>query len=249
LNGNTMEFLNTTFLTALLQIMLVNIVLSGDNAVVIALAARNLPARHQQKAILLGSGGAIVLRVGLTLVAVQLLQIPFLQFLGGLLLVWIALQLLLDHGEEQGEQHAHSDLLGAVKTILIADVVMSLDNTLAVAGVAKGNWPLLIAGLALSIPIIVVGSTVIMKMMDRFPAIVYIGAGLIAWTAGDMMDSDAAIQAYLPALLQGTHYLSMLVTLAVVGFGVWTNYRSGRNPHDILESDKLAAQRLEEQIE
>jgi YjbE family integral membrane protein len=244
-----MEFLNTTFLTALLQIMLVNIVLSGDNAVVIALAARSLPARHQQKAILLGSGGAIVLRVGLTLIAVQLLQIPFLQFLGGLLLVWIALQLLMQDDAVEEEQHARSDLLGAVKTILIADVVMSLDNTLAIAGVAKGNWPLLIAGLALSIPIIVVGSTVIVKMMDRFPVIVYIGAGLIAWTSGDMMDSDAAVQAYLPPLLQGTPYLPMLVTVAVVGYGWWVNFRNGRNAHDVLELDKLAAQRLEKQIE
>ena len=134
-----MDFLSASFLTALLQIMLVNIVLSGDNAVVIALAARNLPPQHQNKAILWGSGGAIVLRVLLTIVAVQLLKIPFLQFLGGLLLIWIAVQLLVEKDGEEGAHQAHSDLRGAVKTILMADVVMSLDNTLAIAGVAKGN--------------------------------------------------------------------------------------------------------------
>lgn len=134
-----MDFLSASFLTALLQIMLVNIVLSGDNAVVIALAARNLPPQHQKRAILWGSGGAIILRVLLTIVAVQLLKIPFLQFLGGLLLIWIAVQLLVEKDGEEGAHQAHNDLRGAVKTILMADVVMSLDNTLAIAGVAKGN--------------------------------------------------------------------------------------------------------------
>jgi YjbE family integral membrane protein len=125
-----MDFFSAGFLAALLQIMLVNIVLSGDNAVVIALAARNLPPRHRTMAILWGSGGAIVLRILLTVVAVQLLRIPFLQFLGALLLVWIAIQLLVEEDEAEGERHAHDSLFGAVKTILIVDVVMSLDNTL-----------------------------------------------------------------------------------------------------------------------
>lgn len=244
-----MEFLNASFLTALMQIMLVNIVLSGDNAVVIALAARNLPAQHQKKAILFGSGGAIVLRVLLTIVAVELLRIPFLQFLGGLLLVWIAVQLLIEEDEDENAQSAHSDLLGAVKTILIADVVMSLDNTLAIAGVAKGNWTLLITGLALSIPLIVVGSTVIMKMMDRFPIIVYIGAGLIAWTSGEMIDSDKAIQPYLPSVFHDTPYLPFVLTVAVVGYGWWANYRGGRSAHDVLEADKHVAQTLEGRID
>jgi len=154
--------------------MLVNIVLSGDNAVVIALAARNLPAQYQRKAVLWGSGGAIILRVALTVVAVWLLQVPFLQCLGGLLLLWIALQLLIEEDGEEGQHTAQNSLMGAVKTILIADVVMSLDNTLAIAGVAKGNWTLLIVGLGLSIPLIVLGSTVIMKIMDRYPVVVYV---------------------------------------------------------------------------
>lgn len=244
-----MEILSASFFAALLQIMLVNIVLSGDNAVVIALAARNLPPQHQKQAILWGSGGAIVLRILLTIIAVQLLQIPYLQALGGLLLVWIAVQLLVEKDEEEGEHHAHGNLLGAVKTILIADVVMSLDNTLAIAGVAKGNWTLLITGLALSIPLIVVGSTVIMKMMDRFPIVVYIGAALIAWTAGEMIDSDKAVEPFLPGLFHGTPYLAILLTVGVIGYGWWSNYRQGRSAHDVLEADKHAAQRIEDQID
>jgi YjbE family integral membrane protein len=188
------DLLDTSFLAALAQIMLVNIVLSGDNAVVIALAARNLPAELQKKAILFGSGGAIVLRIALTVVAVEILKIPFLQGIGGLLLVWIALQLLIEEDDEGEAHHSHSDLKGAIKTILIADVVMSLDNTLAIAGVAKGDWTLLITGLALSIPLIVVGSTLIMKIMDRFPIIITLGAGLLGLLAGGMLVDDPAIK-------------------------------------------------------
>ncbi len=244
-----MDIFTTAFLTQLLQIMLVNIVLSGDNAVVIALAARNLPAQHQRRAIIWGSGGAIVLRIVLTVVAVELLKIPFLQCLGGLLLVWIALKLLLEQDEEAGAHHSHSSLSAAVKTILIADVVMSLDNTLAIAGVAKGDWTLLIVGLALSIPLIIVGSTVIMKIMDKFPIVVYIGAGLIAWTAGEMIDSDQAIQAYLPAIFHGTPYLPLLLTVGVLGGGWWNNVQAGRTARDVLEADKQAALRLEDKID
>jgi YjbE family integral membrane protein len=244
-----MELPNASFFAALAQIMLINVVLSGDNAVVIALAARNLPAQHQRQAILWGSGGAIVLRVLLTIVAVQLLKIPFLQALGGLLLVWIAIQLLVEKDEDEGAHHAHAGLMGAVKTILIADVVMSLDNTLAIAGVAKGDWTLLIVGLGLSIPLIVVGSTLIMKIMDRFPIVVYIGAALIAWTAGEMMDSDAAVQPFLPQVFHGTVYLPLLLTVAVVGYGGWYNLRAGRTANAVLQADRHAAERLEDQID
>ena len=244
-----MDMFSAGFLTALLQIMLVNIVLSGDNAVVIALAARNLTPRHRMMAILWGSGGAIVLRIVLTIVAVQLLKIPLLQFVGALLLVWIAIQLLVQEDEQGGEHHAHDDLFGAVKTILIADVVMSLDNTLAIAGIAKGDWTLLIVGLALSIPLIVLGSTIIMKFMDRYPVVVYIGAGLIAWTAGEMIDSDPAVRPYMPHVLHGTHYLAMLLTVAVIGFGWWYNFRKGRSPHDVVDADLRAAQRIEKKTD
>jgi len=241
--------MDASFFAALAQIMLVNIVLSGDNAVVIALAARNLPEHQQKKAIMWGSGGAIVLRVLLTIVAVYLLQIPFLQFVGGLLLVWIALQLLVEEDEESDDGPSHGSLGAAVKTILIADVVMSLDNTLAIAGVAKGNWTLLIVGLALSIPLIVAGSALIMKIMDRFPIVVYIGAALIAWTAGEMMDSDKSVAPYLPGIFHDSIWLPLLLTVGVVGYGWWVNMKRGRTPHDVLEADIHAAERLEKKVE
>ena len=237
------------FIVALMQIMMVNIVLSGDNAVVIALAARNLPARQQKLAVLWGCGGAIALRIVLTVAAVALLKIPFLQFFGALLLVWIAIKLLIEDDEGGAHHHAHDSMFGAVKTILIADVVMSLDNTLAVAGVAKGDWSLLIAGLVLSIPLIVFGSTVIMKAIDRFPIIVYIGAGLIAYTAGEMIDSDQAIQPYLPSLFHGTVYLAIALTVIVIGFGWWYNTAKGRNAKDVLVADEHAVERLEDAID
>jgi YjbE family integral membrane protein len=244
-----MEIFSPHFLAALLQVILVNIVLSGDNAVVIALAARNLAPRHRRLAILWGSLGAIVLRVALTIVAVQMLRVPFLQFVGALLLVWIALKLLIEADDPDQAHHAHVDLSGAIRTILIADVVMSLDNTLAIAAVAKGDALLLIIGLVLSIPLIVLGSTLIMKIMDRFPVVVYIGAGLIAWTAGEMIDSDAAVQPYLPGLFHKGYWLPLGITVVVIGFGWWRNRRAGRKARDVLAADVHAAQRMEDNID
>ena len=237
------------FLAGLLQIIMVNIVLSGDNAVVIALAARSLPAKQQKLAILWGSGGALVLRVILTVAAVFLLKIPLLQFAGALLLIWIAVQLLIEEDESDGPHHAHDNLLGAVKTILVADVVMSLDNTLAIAGVAKGDWALLILGLVLSVPLIVFGSTLIMKMIERFPVIVYIGGGLIAHTAGEMIDSDAAVQPWLPHVFHGTPYLGILLAAGVIAYGWWHNAAKGRTAEDVLLADEHAAERLEDEID
>lgn len=125
---------------------------------------------------------------------------------------------------------------------------MRLDNTLAIGGMANGNWTLLITGLASSNPMIVVGSTLIMKNMDRFPIVVYIGAALIAWTAGEMIDSDKAVQPYLPSIFHGTPFLAMLLTAGVLGYGWWSNYKKGRTAHDVLEADKHAAQRIEDTI-
>jgi YjbE family integral membrane protein len=244
-----MEPFTAQFLGALLQVMLVNVVLSGDNAVVIALAARNLAPRHRKLAILWGSLGAILLRVVLTIVAVRVLRIPFLQLVGALLLIWIAVKLLTE-GDDPGQaHHAHGDLFGAIKTILLADVVMSLDNTLAIAGVARGNTTLLIIGLVLSIPLIVFGSTLIMKILDRFPAVVYVGAGLIAWTAGEMIDSDAAVQPWLPGVSHGTYWLPLGITAVVIGLGWWHNRRAGRKARDVLAADIHAAQRIEDKID
>ena len=218
-----------SFFVALMQVMMVNIVLSGDNAVVIALAARNLPAQQQKKAVMWGCGGAIVLRVLLTIAAVAILKIPFLQFIGALLLLWIAIKLLIEEDDSDEHHHPHDNLFSAIKTILVADIIMSLDNTLAIAGVAKGDWTLLIAGLVLSIPLIVFGSTIIMKMIDRFPVIVYVGAGLIAYTAGEMIDSDNAVLPYIPSFFHETAYLSVLLTVATIGLGWWYNRTKGRS--------------------
>ncbi|MCX7779940.1 MAG: TerC family protein [Negativicutes bacterium] len=212
------------FLIALCGIMMVNVVLSGDNAVVIAMASRALPPKQQKMAIIWGSVGAIALRVVLTFAALILLKIPYLQFGGGLLLVWIAAKLLLE--EKAGEEavEASSSLWSAIKTIVVADIVMSLDNTLAIASIANGNVILLITGLVLSIPLIMFGSSILVKLMDRFPVIVYIGAALIAWTAGEMMVDDhrlgVAILEYLPHWL-----LPVLITAGVLGFGIWHKRR------------------------
>ncbi len=228
-----MEIFSGHFLAALLQVMLVNIILSGDNAVVIALAARNRAPRHRKLAIFWGSLGAIVLRVGLTIVAVQMMRIPFLQFVGALLLCWIAFKLLTDDGGSGQPHQAQDKLSGAIKTILVADVVMSLDNTLAIAGVAKGDATLLVVGLVLSVPLIVLGSTLIMKIMERFPVVVYVGAALITWTAGEMIDSDAAVRPYLPEIFVETYWLPVAITLLVVGYGWWHTRRAARKAPEL----------------
>jgi YjbE family integral membrane protein len=191
-----MEFLqDVNFWIGLLKIIWINIILSGDNAVVIALAARSLPPHQQQKAILFGSGAAVVLRIGLTLVAAQLLQMSFLQVVGGLLLLYIGVQLLSeDDEEEEGHGKEGGGLMAAVRTILIADVVMSLDNVIAVAAAAKGSNLLLMIGLAISIPLVIFGSTLMIKLMERFPIIVTLGAALIGWVGGETIVSDVALK-------------------------------------------------------
>lgn len=207
------------FVVALAGIMMVNIVLSGDNAVVIAMASRCLPPKQQKQAILWGSAGAVVLRVLLTLVAVVLLKIPYVQFAGGLLLIWIAAKLLME--DNKGEDiKAGNSFIAAIKTIIIADMVMSLDNTLAIAAMAKGDYVLLVLGLALSIPIIIFGSQLIIKIMDKYPVIVYAGAALIAWTAGEMMVGDKKIGAVIQTVLPGW-LIPAVLTAGVLAVGWW----------------------------
>ena len=215
-----MEWLHSAdFWIGLLKIVWINIILSGDNAVVIALAARSLPPAQQKKAVFFGSGAAVVLRIALTVVAAKLLAMPFLQIVGGLLLLWIGVQLLMD--EEGGEQEAagSGSLMAAVRTILVADLVMSLDNVIAVAAAAKGDMVLLILGLAISIPLVVFGSTLMIKLMGRFPVIISLGAALIGWVGGETIVSDAALQAVVvdyPWL----HYASaVLGAILVIGLG------------------------------
>ena len=195
-----MEFGTTVFWLALGQIIWVNILLSGDNAVVIAMAARSLPPAQQKKAILIGSAAAIIMRILLTLVAVQLMQLPWLKFIGALALFYIGITLLLPEQDEGDGGGGHGNMFAAVRTILIADLVMSLDNVIAVAAAAKGSTLLLILGLGISIPLVIFGSTLLLKVIERFPLIVWLGAALLGFIAGEIMVEDAGMSGYFHAL-------------------------------------------------
>jgi len=219
-----MDWTTPAFWIALLEIIWVNILLSGDNAVVIALAARNLKPQHQRVAIVGGSVAAIVMRVLLTIFAVQLLQLPWLKAVGSVLLLYIGVQLLIGE-EDSDDDHAAGSpsVWHAVRTILIADLVMSLDNVLAVAGAAASapkavQTPLLVIGLGLSVPLIVFGSTLLLRLMERWPVIITLGGALLGWVAGEMAVSDAGLTAWLPAWLNG-ELAGALGALLVVGVG------------------------------
>ena len=213
---------------ALGSIILANIVLSGDNAVVIAMAARRLPDSQRSKAIFWGSAAAIVMRIALTMVAIQLLALPYLKVVGAILLIYIGVQLLSegdDGGEDDGKQ-VKDGMMAAVRTILIADLVMSLDNVIAVAAAAKGNTPLLIIGLAVSIPLIIFGSTLLMKVMDRFPIIITLGAALLGFLAGEMFVTDPATAGFF-AKLEGSHtWAPVIGAVIVVAIGTWLARRN-----------------------
>jgi YjbE family integral membrane protein len=193
-----MEVMSAAFWAALGSIILANILLSGDNAVVIALAARSLPPHQQKKAIVWGSAAAIVMRVLLTLIAVEMLKWPYLKLIGGLLLLYIGVTLMLEEEDvETGKDEHNTGMMAAVRTILIADLVMSLDNVLAVAAAAKGDTLLLVIGLGISIPLIIAGSTMLLKVMERFPIIIILGAALLGYLAGEMMASDTGLQQWV----------------------------------------------------
>ena len=196
---------NPLFWVGLGQIIIVNIVLSGDNAVVIALAARSLPEAQRKQAIIWGSVAAIVLRVILTVVAVEMLKLPWLKLVGSLLLFWIAVQLLIPQHDGEDGIESSSNMIAAIRTILIADLVMSLDNVIGVAAAAKGDNVLLILGLAISIPLIIFGSTIILKLMDRFPVIITVGAGLLGWVAGEMLITDPILVGWIAANMPWMH--------------------------------------------
>ena len=175
----------------IIQIIWINIILSGDNAVVIALACRGLPPHRQRVGMIAGAGVAVGLRIVFTLLVASLLSTPFLKIIGSLLLFWIAVKLLVqDEEETEGKIKASDRLWNAIRTIAIADAVMSLDNVLAIAAVAQGSWFLLILGLAISIPLVIVGASLIMALIERFPIFVWLGAGLLGWVAGEMLISD-----------------------------------------------------------
>ncbi|HUQ75413.1 MAG TPA: TerC family protein [Burkholderiales bacterium] len=197
------ELATQAFWIGLAKIIGVNIILSGDNAVVIALAARSLPAAQQKKAVFWGAGAAVVMRIVLTIFAVALLSLPWLKLIGSLLLFWIGIKLLIPEDGDADIQ-ASDQLLAAIKTILVADLVMSLDNVIAVAAAAGGSYTLLILGLAISIPLVVFGATLLIKLMERFPVIITIGAGLIGWVAGEMLVADSALTGWFTSM--GVNY-------------------------------------------
>lgn len=196
-----------------LEIMLINVVLSGDNAVVIALASKNLPAEQRKQAVWWGAFGAIGLRVVLTIIAVYVLRIPFIQALGSLLLLWIAIKLLIDDEDHTGVKEA-TTLGKAIWTIIVADFVMSLDNVLAIAAKAQGDIAVIILGIGLSVPIIIWGSTLVMKLLKKFPIFVYLGAGILGYTAGEMFISDTRL--YEQLLGDTPHGIIPVITTVVV---------------------------------
>ncbi|EOO44166.1 TPA: TerC family protein [Bacillus cereus] len=218
--------MTTEIVMALLSIILIDIVLSGDNAVVIALACRNLPEKLRKKAVIIGCAGAIGLRIALTFLAVYLLEIPYVQFVGGLMLLWIAVKLL--KGEEDSQIEGGNTIWSAIKTIIVADFVMSLDNVVAVAGVANGHTGLLVIGLLVSIPLIVWGSQILIKLMERFPIIVAFGSALLGYTAGTMMMHDKVIGGWITENFANTQFLPILMAVAVVVIGKLENKRSSK---------------------
>ena len=220
------DMFNTSeFWVALGQIIIVNIMLSGDNAVVIALASRSLPPHQQRKAIIFGSVGAIVLRVILTFFAVLLLKLPFLKLAGGAALLWIGAGLLATDDDE-GDLEAHSNLAAAIRTIIVADFIMSLDNVLGVAAAAKGNTVLLVLGLAISIPLIIYGSKLILGLMGRFPIIITLGAALLGWVAGEMLVDDSSVSGWINTNAHFLHLaIPVICTIGVVVVGKWMDAR------------------------
>ena len=192
-----MEFLSPAWWSALMAIILIDLVLAGDNAIVIALAARNLPKHLQKKAIIWGTVGAIGVRTVMTLIVVWLLKIPGLMLVGGLGLLWIAYKLIADQGGDDGDHGpAATTFWGAMKTIIVADALMGIDNVLGVAGAAHGAMDLVVIGLLISVPIVVFGSTMVLKLVDRFPAIIYIGAAVLAWTAASMIVNEPVLSGW-----------------------------------------------------
>ncbi|KGG86940.1 MULTISPECIES: TerC family protein [Comamonas] len=214
--------LGADFWIGLFKIVWINIILSGDNAVVIALAARGLPPEQQKKAVLFGSGAAVVLRIVLTVVAAKLMQLPFVEVIGGLLLLWIGVGLLKGEDEEEDSGSvARQGMMAAVRTILLADLVMSLDNVIAVAAAAGGDMLLLILGLAISIPLVIFGSTLMIKLMERFPVIVTLGAALIGWVAGETITSDHMLEGFV-RINPWAHYAAAACgAVLVIAMGKW----------------------------
>ncbi len=230
------EVMTPQFWTGLLTIIWVNIILSGDNAVVIALAARSLPPHQQNKAVFWGAGAAVVMRIVLTIVAVELLKLPYLKLIGAALLLWIAVKLMIPEGDDGDGIESSSNLWAAIKTILIADLVMSLDNVIAVAAAAKGSLTLLILGLAISIPLVIFGSTLLLKLMERYPIIITVGAGILGWVAGEMAATDPVIDEWVKASAAWLHWAAPAAGVVfVVALGKWLAARAAAEQKGVVD--------------
>ena len=222
-----MEFLSTPFLMALLTIIMIDLVLAGDNALVIGLAARNVPQHLQKRVIIWGTAGAIVIRIAFTLGIVWLLKIPGLMLAGGLLLLPVAYK-LMNPSHDAGDTHgaASNGFWGAMKTIIVADALMGVDNVLGVAGAAQGNFTLVVLGLLISVPIMVWGSTLVLKWVDRFPSIITIGSGILIWTASQMILDEKLLAPYLPTHTWFDELSGAILTACLLGA---FSYRRNRN--------------------
>lgn len=221
---------------ALLKIIGINIVLSGDNAVVIALACRSLPDKQRNMGVLFGSGGAIALRIILTFFAVYLMNMPYLKIVGALLLLWIGIKLIMPEDGHGDGVAGNDNLMAAIRTIIIADFVMSLDNVIGVAAAANGNVPLIVIGLLISIPIIIFGSTLIMKVMDRFPIIITIGGALLGYVAGEMAVTDTAISGWIEDNAHYLHaWLPLFGAVLVVAVGKWLASRHEKTSAPLVD--------------
>ena len=216
---------------ALFQICVINILLSGDNAVVIALACRNLPLKQQKQAFAIGAIGVIVLMTGLTAFAAYLMSMPYLEMIGSVLLLWIGIKLLVPAEADAGDGKVSAGFWDAVKTIIIADIVMSLDNVLGMAGAAKGHLGMLFVGMVITIPLILFGSALIMKLMERLPIFITFGAGLLGWVAGEMAIADPAVKG---AIESHAHYLDLVAPIvgaaAVIIAGRMLAHRRAAEP-------------------
>lgn len=224
--GVFMEMFSAAWFSALLAIILIDLVLAGDNAIVIALVARNLPVELQKKAIIWGTVGAVVVRTVMTIGVVWLLKVPGLMLVGGLGLVWIAYKLL---AEQSGGDTPHPQVttfFAAMKTIVIADALMGIDNVLGVAGASKGNFDLVVIGLLISVPIVVWGSTLVLKLVERFPVIIYIGAGVLAYTAAHMIVGEPLLDSVFDANLVNRIVCYTVLVVGVLAAGYWAARRS-----------------------
>ncbi|GAA3410241.1 TerC family protein [Paenibacillus hodogayensis] len=227
-----MDWFTGEMLSALLMIIVIDLVLAGDNAIVIGMAARNLPKEQQKKAVIWGTVGAVVIRAVATLAVVWLLAIPGLLLAGGLFLVWIALKLLTEEKNHDNVQ-AGTTLAAAIRTIVIADAVMGIDNILAVAGAAHGSFALVVVGLAISVPVMVWGSTLVLKLIEKYPVTMYIGAAVLAFTAGKMIVDEKFVKAWIG---EGFWKWAIVVVIVVVVMAVGMAIKKARRKDDPQQS-------------